>query len=175
MIKHGMESKGNSMWFAWQGMQVGVTDFWAVFFIFWTIILHILGLFSSQIRPSTWPMHLLSIPSPKHAPKASKMHLLAYFVLRVWKHTKMTLNIKITKETRHKCTRTSQLSRINMLLSKTHKSFPPTRRSITARHVSTSEANHSATHVNIRSQSQHDTCQHQKSITTRHVSMSEWN
>ena len=72
------------MWFAWQGMQVGVTDFWAVFFIFWTIILHILGLFSSQIRPSTWPMHLLSIPSPKHAPKASKMHLLAYFVLRVF-------------------------------------------------------------------------------------------
>ncbi|KAM2467430.1 hypothetical protein FF1_009221 [Malus domestica] len=29
----------------------------------------------------------------------------------------MTLNTKITKETRHKCTRTSQLSRINMLLS----------------------------------------------------------
>ena len=84
VIKHGMESKGNSMWFAWQGMQVWVTDFWAVFFIFWTIILHILGLFSSQIRPSTWPMHLLSIPSPKHAPKASKMHLLAYFVLRVF-------------------------------------------------------------------------------------------
>jgi hypothetical protein len=45
------------------------------------------------------------------------MHLLAYFVHKIWKHTKMTLNIKITKETRHKCTRTSQLSRINMLLS----------------------------------------------------------
>ncbi|TQD83930.1 hypothetical protein C1H46_030513 [Malus baccata] len=37
------------------------------------------------------------------------------------------------------------------------------------------EANHSATHVEIRSQSQRDTCQHQKLIITRHVSTSEVN
>ena len=113
---HG-NPKGILCCFAWQWRQVGVTNFWAEFFIFWTIILHILGLFSSQIRPSTLAQ-ICDMHSKLHfAPKCSKMHLLAYFVHKIWKHTKMTLNIKITKETRHKCTRTSQLSRINMLLS----------------------------------------------------------
>ncbi|KAB2619202.1 nucleoprotein TPR-like [Pyrus ussuriensis x Pyrus communis] len=37
--------------------------------------------------------------------------------------------------------------------------FPPTRRPITTRHMSVLEANHSTTRVDIRGQSQHDTCQ----------------
>ena len=38
---------------------------------------------------------------------------------------------------------------------------------------SNQEANHRATRVDIRGQSQRDTCQHQKPITTRHVSMTK--
>ncbi|TQD79136.1 hypothetical protein C1H46_035296 [Malus baccata] len=51
------------------------------------------------------------------------------------------------------------LAPVNIIPLRTQKSFPPTRRPITARPMSTSEANHSTTNVNIRSQSQHDTCQ----------------
>ncbi|KAM2636841.1 hypothetical protein EV1_021419 [Malus domestica] len=44
------------------------------------------------------------------------------------------------------------LSLVNVIPSRIQKSFPSIRKLITARHVSTSEVNHNATHVNIRSQ-----------------------
>ena len=53
----------------------------------------------------------------------------------------------------------------NAILSRTQKSSPPTRRPITTRHVSRLEANQSAARVDIKNQSQHDTCQCDKATS----------
>ena len=50
-------------------------------------------------------------------PKRSKMHFFAPLAQWTYKHMKITLNTKTTRETQQKCTRISQLSRINMRLS----------------------------------------------------------